>query len=456
MIEFDTTNAFAHRVGPHGLTDQDWTDALSAALPAWDAVEREAAEGKLGFRKLPFQDSSPIAAFARQTAALFENFVVLGIGGSALGTTALASACLHPWWNYAAPEARRAPRLFVLDNVDPEETAGFLDVVLPERTLFNVISKSGETAETSAQLCIFVNALRNRLGDKWRDHLVVTTDPAKGFLRSLVTRENLASFPVPPDVGGRFSALTAVSLLPLAACGVDPQRLLSGAAAVEERGREIALHAAALYTALYRKGKKIAVMMPYSRALRDVADWFRQLWAESLGKRRSLDGRDVFEGQTPVKALGATDQHSQVQLYNEGPNDKLIAFLEVGKFRRPCPIPATFSEETAAFLADRDLGDLLNAEKRGTERALTANQRPNVTFRVEGVTPETVGALLHFFELMTAYAGRMWNVNAYDQPGVEGGKQATFALMGRRGYEDLAAKIRAEEPGEGQRRVERF
>jgi glucose-6-phosphate isomerase len=456
MIEFDFTNATRARIGPHGLSDADWAAALADGRPAFDAVEQDAAAGRLGFRRLPFADPKPVADYARAQAPLFDNLAVLGIGGSALGTTALSSALLHPWWNYADSQARRAPRLFVLDNVDPEEIAGHLEVCLPERTLYNVISKSGETAETTAQLCIFADALRRRLGERWRDHVVVTTDPEKGFLRRLAQRESLASFPVPADTGGRFSALTAVSLLPMALCGVDPSRLLAGARAAEERGREAAFQAACLYTAFYRRGRSIAVMMPYSRALRDVADWFRQLWAESLGKRKSLDGRDVYEGQTPVKALGATDQHSQAQLYNEGPNDKLVAFLEVAGFRRECPVPPAFEGDTANFLAGRDIGELLNAEKKGTERALTAAGRPNVTFRLQGVTPETAGALLHFFELMTAYAGRLWNVNAFDQPGVEAGKHATFALMGRKGYEKLAEEIRAGEPADGQRKTVSF
>jgi glucose-6-phosphate isomerase len=455
MLEFDYTNAMASRVGEHGLSETEWASALAIGRPAFEAVEKDAAAGKLGFRNLPKQDVGEIARIAK-TASGFENLAVLGIGGSALGTTALASALLHPWWNFAAPEARRAPRLFVLDNVDPEEIAGFLEISLPERTVYNVISKSGETAETAAQLMIFVSALKKRLGDRWREHVIVTTDPEKGFLRGLARREKLPVLPVPPDVGGRFSALTAVSLLPLATCGVDPQRLLAGAATVEEKGREAAFKAAVLYTALYRKGKKIAVMMPYSRSLRDFADWFRQLWAESLGKRKSLDGRDVYEGQTPVKALGATDQHSQAQLYNEGPNDKLIAFLEVSRFRRPCPIPPSFEDDTCKFLGGKDLGDLLHAEKKGTERALTANKRPNITFRLEGVTPETAGGLIHFFELMTAYAGRLWNVNAFDQPGVEAAKLATFALMGRTGYEKLAKEIQSEIPAETAVRVEKI
>ena len=199
--------------------------------------------------------------------------------------------CSIPGGISLAVEARRAPRLFVLDNVDPEEIAGHLEVVLPERTLYNVISKSGETAETTAQLLVFVDALKKRLGDRWREHVVVTTDPAKGFLRSLATREKLASFPVPPDVGGRFSALSPVSLLPLAACGVEPGRLLAGAAVARAGG----VQAAALYSAPPPQGQKICVMMPYSRARESPTGS-----ASSGGvavARHSLDGREVLRGR---------------------------------------------------------------------------------------------------------------------------------------------------------------
>ena len=424
MLQFDFTNAMAERVGAHGLTENEWTAALGAALPAYDAVERDAAAGRLGFRKLPAQDTRALAEYARHTASLFENLIVLGIGGSALGTTALASALLHPWWNFAAVEARRAPRLFVLDNVDPEEIAGHLEVVLPERTLYNVISKSGETAETTAQLLVFVDALKKRLGDRWREHVVVTTDPAKGFLRSLATREKLASFPVPPDVGGRFSALSPVSLLPLAACGVEPGRLLAGAAVAEEKGREAAFKAAALYSAPTARAEDLRHDAVLARPR--VADWFRQLWRSRCSAALAGRPRGV-EGQTPVKALGrrtSTRRHALQQ----GPNDKMIAFLEVGRFRRPCASRRAGGRHQR--LAGRH-GRPKVAEKRGWAGA-DRERAPQHHVPPRGVTPETVGGMLHFFELMTAYAGRIWNVNAFDQP-VEAAKHATFAPMGRKG-----------------------
>jgi glucose-6-phosphate isomerase len=191
-----------------------------------------------------------------------------------------------------------------------------------------------------------------------------------------------------------------------------------------------------------RRGKRITVLMPYARALREVADWFIQLWAESLGKRLSLSGKVVHTGQTPLRALGATDQHSAVQLFVEGPSNKMFVFVEVERFRHDVEIPALYpDDETTGFLGGHTLGRLLNAEKRGTEVALTEAGRPNYTLRLSSITPDTVGGLLYLMEVQTAFAGLLYGVNAFDQPGVEAGKKAAFALMGRKGYGELRRGI---------------
>jgi glucose-6-phosphate isomerase len=180
----------------------------------------------------------------------------------------------------------------------------------------------------------------------------------------------------------------------------------------------------------------MAVLMPYARALREIADWFIQLWAESLGKKMSLNGKVVHTGQTPIRALGATDQHSVAQLFMEGPNNKVIAFIEVERFRADVEIPPLFpDDDTTGFLGGQSLGKLITAEKRGTEVALTGAGRPNYTLRLSTISPETIGELLYFLEVQTAFAGLLYNINPFDQPGVEAGKKAAFALMGRKGYE---------------------
>jgi glucose-6-phosphate isomerase len=191
--------------------------------------------------------------------------------------------------------------------------------------------------------------------------------------------------------------------------------------------------------------RPIQVLMIYAEALLHLGDWYRQLWAESLGKRVARDGRTVETGQTPVVAIGATDQHSQVQLYMEGPHDKIVTFFEVESFRHEVGIPKRHQGlSSLGYLGGRALGDLLNTEKRGTEIALTEAGRPSFTYRIARITPRALGQLLYLFEFQTALSGELYGVNAYDQPGVTAGKVATYALMGRPGYEKETERLRAE------------
>jgi len=185
-------------------------------------------------------------------------------------------------------------------------------------------------------------------------------------------------------------------------------------------------------------------MMPYSYALKDMADWYRQLWAESLGKRFDLNKREVWVGPTPVKALGATDQHSQVQLYREGPNDKLFTLLQVNNFGRDVKIgPAPDCAPELGFLAGRKMSSLFNNEKKATEYALMESKRPNLTVIFDKVNAYTVGQFIYLYEVTTSFMGDLLDINPYDQPAVELGKEATFALMGKEGYEDFAQKIQS-------------
>lgn len=272
-----------------------------------------------------------------------------------------------------------------------------------------------------------------------REHMLITTDPEKGFLRKLVKEEGFRSLEVPPGVGGRFSVLTPVGLLSAMAEGIDIDELHEGAKdAFEKSMKENILENPAAMIALthylyLNKGKSISVMMAYSNRMIYLMDWYRQLWAESLGKRYNLKGEEVFTGQTPVKALGATDQHSQIQLYNEGPNDKVITFLRVENFDREIVIPETGRAELS-YLARKKLSELLLAEQTGTEEALRENNRPNMRVTFDGLTPYNVGQFFAYYEAATAFMGYLLEINPFDQPGVELGKKITFALMGREGY----------------------
>ena len=415
-------------------------------------LQAEKKAGKLGFAELPGREDAADACVKSACAkkGQFDNFVLLGIGGSALGPIAVHNALRHPHYNLDGRFRNGWPRFFVEDNIDPDHLQALIDLLDVKRTLFNVISKSGGTAETMAQFLIFREMLRATLGDGFARNMVVTTDANAGLMRRIVQMDGYESFAIPANVGGRFSELTPVGLFPAAMTGIDVPALLAGARAMAERCSSDAIRdnpaymdAAVHYLAFTMKHKNISVMMPYSSALRDVADWYRQLWAESLGKKYDISKkRVVHAGQTPVKALGVTDQHSQVQLYAEGPNDKVFTFLAVEKHAAQVPIPECFeNEEGAAYLGGRTVNELFEAERRGTEIAITDAGRPNVTITLPQVDAFNVGALLYLFELETAMSGKLYGINAFDQPGVEAGKLAAYALMGRAGYEELRKKF---------------
>ncbi len=455
-ITFDYTNMLAGAVGArNGITEKRLEKIAPLAEQVHEIVTEERSGGRLPFMDLPYtMDLEEIRKFAAPASKKYENLVVLGIGGSALGMIALQTALNSPFHNLMDAKSRKAPRLFVEDNVDPERIANMLDVIDPAKTLFNVISKSGGTAETMSAFLIARNLIVKKLGaKKLKDHMVATTDVKVGYLRPIVEREGLASFVVPDGVGGRFSVLSAVGLLPAAIMGIDIKGLMDGAAQMDKRCRSgsiyknPALMAAALhYLADTEKGKNIQVMMPYSNALKDMADWFRQLWAESLGKKYSLEGRVVHTGQTPAKSVGATDQHSQLQLYNEGPSDKTVTMLRVEEFRKKLVIPKGYGDLAGvAYLGGHEMGELLNAEQSATEMALTKNRCPNCTINLPSITPETVGQLIYMLEVQTAYAGLFYGINTFDQPGVEEGKISTYALMGRPGFEDRKKEIQKTE-----------
>lgn len=409
-------------------------------------IEARRSAGLLGFFDLPYEKQvvEQIRDFADGIGQANDTIVVLGIGGSALGTIALQNALLKPHWNELDDEARDYfPRLFILDNIDPSTIGALLDRLDPRRTLYNVISKSGTTAETMAQFMIVRERLRAALDDDaYRGHLIFTTDPERGVLRRLGTEEGIAMLPVPANVGGRFSVFSAVGLLPAALAGVDIESLLAGAAAMDERCRTADLHEnpAALFAALQylahnERSAPIHVMMSYTDRLYSVADWFRQLWAESLGKHRDLHGREVFTGPTPIKAQGATDQHSQVQLYIEGPFDKTVTFLAARELPVDLSIPQIYGDvDELAYLGGRTLGELLDAERQATSAALARRGRMNMTLELPRIDAHAVGQLLMLLQIATVYAGSFYGVDPLDQPGVELGKQLTYGLMGRNGF----------------------
>ena len=416
----------------------------------------------MAWTRLPVEQERVVAEVGDIAAHVRENFdafVILGIGGSALGPTAVQAALNHLRYNELPPEAR-GPKLYVEDNIDPERMAALLDVVDLERTCFNIISKSGNTSETMAQYLIISNLLKKYLPDTWTDHLVFTTDAARGNLVAIARAEELKGntirmLVVPDGVGGRFSELSPVGLLAAEVCGIDVEAMLDGARIMDDWCREsdpfknpALLAAGVMYSLMTAKTplKNISVMMPYADSLRFIADWYAQLWAESLGKERAKDGALLPSpvGQTPVKAVGATDQHSQVQLYTEGPNDKVVTFLAVDEYRETVGIPGgALAFPDVSFLTGSTLDALIQAERAATEYALMVSGKPSWTITLPRVDERAVGQLLYFFEMLTAYTGDLLGIDAFDQPGVEEGKNATYGLFGRKGYEYKKAELLA-------------
>lgn len=453
-MRLDYNAMMADVVGAYGITENDITSIEDRIASMQRAMIDKRAAGKMDWRDLPYNQADVVAKIRRYAESVrdrFENFVVLGIGGSALGPMALQTALRHPFYNELPREKRGGwPKFYVADNVDPERLTYLFDVADPTKTLFNVISKSGGTSETMSQFMIIKALLEEKLGaEAAKEHLVVTTDAEKGNLRPICEQEGYESFVIPAGVGGRFSELCPVGLLPAAMTGIDIADVLRGAADCDRRIVEtenVRENAAYMYGILaylaMQKGMNIQVMMPYADSLKLVADWFAQLWGESLGKKYDLAGNVVHVGQTPVKSLGVTDQHSQVQLYAEGPFDKMIVFLGVDRFRETLTIPKIYGDvPSLGFLGGVTQNKLIQTEQAATQYALQKAGKPNMTLSLDEVNAYTMGELLYFFEVATAVCGELLSINTFDQPGVEAGKNATYAMFGRPGYEETKKEL---------------
>jgi len=445
-VTIDYTNALAEASGPGGVPLSELKGLAGRAEEIHRDLVRGRESGELAFFDLPYQNMTRLMKITGKKRADVDNVVVLGIGGSALGARALAGALLPPLHQIACREERNDfPRLFVADNIDPDYFAGLLRRLSLGRTLFIVISKSGGTAETMAQFLIVRDLLISKLGRAgYAERMLAVTDAESGYLRQIADRDGLEWLPAPRGVGGRFSVLSAVGLLPASLCGVDVLGLLRGAAAMDKRTRTPLLfeNPAYLLGALYYLAdtmlkRNVLVMMPYASGLLDLAEWFGQLWAESLGKAFHTDGSAAGTGSTPVRALGATDQHSQVQLYIEGPQDKLITFIKVRRFSEKGRISPQFEDmEGVGYLGGHSLAELISAEQRATERALLKAGRPSVRIEMPALDACAMGQLMYLLETATVFAGGLYRVNPLDQPGVELGKRYAFGMMGRKGFED--------------------
>ena len=414
---------FSDALGPHGLELARYEQYLAKTEDALAGLRGRYADGSLPLLRLPEtrDDLRPLKPIADAYRSKFDDVVLLGTGGSSLGgqtLCALADCGFGP--------RTGAPRLHFFDNVDPHSISAMLDSLALDRVGFLVVSKSGSTAETLTQFLICLNAVQQKMGDAAGNHFTAITEPGDNVLRRLATRLGMNVLDHDPRVGGRYSALSLVGLLPAMIAGLDPIAIREGAASVltpvlegaSPASVEAAIGAAISVGLATENSATTTVVMPYIDRLADFGLWFRQLWAESLGKNG--------QGTTPVNALGTVDQHSQLQLYLDGPRDKMFTVMMLDcAGSGPVVEPALANDEALGYLAGKTMGDLMDAEQRATAQTLISNNRPTRIFNLSSLDEKTMGALMMHFMLETIIAAHLLGVDPFDQPAVEEGKILT-------------------------------
>jgi glucose-6-phosphate isomerase len=434
MIELNFSNMMRDMIGINGLSKKLFEDFRGRVTGAHKHI-KDRFWPELAFMDLPSQDTSGIKNTARYIRETSENFLILGIGGSALGPRAILEA-MSPFNNL-----HKKPKVFIYDNVDPRTLKYIFSLIDLKKTSVNVISKSGSTAETAASFMVLWDEMKKLLGREASERFIITTDPEKGNLRRIVHEEGLKSLILPQGIVGRYSVLSPVGLLLAEVINIDSGELLRGARDINDKCSEPDLWKNPAYlfgTLVYlmheKKQKTINVMVPYADSLKPISEWFCQLWAESLGK----DGKGI----TPYPSVGTTDQHSQLQLWIEGPEDKVVIFIRINDYGVDVKIPAVFKDiEGMSYLSGRTFSELIKAEEEATELALAKAGRPNMTITIPQIDAYHLGQLFHFFELSTAFTGSLLGINPFNQPGVEEGKNLTYGMMGEKGFEQKRKEV---------------
>ncbi len=423
-IKLNIDFCISENIQGNGLEREEmekWTNDGISALKSINSKRWEK-----GFTQLPYQkETIELIKSLEVCNKKWDNVVVIGIGGSSLGTFALFKALKPINYNTFPYNKRGGPRLFILDNPDPELCYSILENIDKEKTIFLVISKSGETIESISNFYIILNFL-----DGIKENILVITTSGKGPLFEIAKSLNLRFLPFPENVPGRYSVLSIVGLLPLYLLNIDISAILKGARDMADFLHEKlekdnpSILSSSILIGLFEKGKRIQVIMPYSSSLFDLGLWYCQLWSESLGKKKG----DFRWGQTPYPALGSVDQHSQLQLWIDGPKDKVISFWEVEKFRKDFTIPELGFKEFS-YLEGKKLSFLLRIEKKATENSLAIDGVPSMTFLIPEISPFFMGQFIYLLELQTVIAGEIIGVNPFDQPGVEYGKKLIKEYM---------------------------
>ena len=429
-------------VGANGIKQERLqTDLAEKFLNVHQKISENGTSASMSFLDLEniYPGLEHVEALARNYRKWVDTVVVIGMGGSSLGTQALCQALLGESWNFLNDASRNhCPKIYFLDNLDPVSTGELLGRINFETTLFNVVSKSGSTAETLALYAVVDEMITKELGsERASEHFLFTTDPVLGSLRQISEERGIESLEIPPEVGGRFSVLSPASLFPASLVGLDIRCIMKGAENSREQCRSPSLKdnkagmiSTLLHVADSEQDRNVHVVMPYCDRLQNFSLWFQQLWSESLGKEQDLSGEVVNSGPTLLNARGAVDQHSQLQLFTEGPEDKVILFLTLRDHGDDIKIPTeNLDMEPFKSFGGVGLGGLLKLEHQATVESLRLVGRPSMTLRLDSLNEQVLGELLMLFMIATVYAGGLYQVNPWDQPGVELSKRLTFEFL---------------------------
>ena len=437
-MKLDYANIISEIIGGKGISTQEIKDASKMLETVKENINEKLKSDYFALQ-LPYtmqMKAADIVETAKKIRENYENFVVVGMGGSSLG-----NQFLHFAFNGIYYNELHTPKIYFLDNVDPESTTALLNHLDLEKTMFNIITKSGSTPETIENFLVITDALKAN-GLDFKEHLIFTTDPEKGLLRELSKKLSIKTFDIPQQVGGRYSVLSPVGLLSGAVEGIDIPVLLRGAELMrikiinsDARNCSALLLPFIQYKMFKEKGININGMFTYSDGLSYLGLWYRQLLSESIGKKLDREGNITNTGITPLAVRGTSDQHSILQLFLEGPFDKLLMLVAPQEYRNDTTINGEVTDaEQATYLKEKNYSELIKSEFLATQAALKKNRRPFVTIQIPEIEEEEIGKLIYMLEYSVIALGEMLNINPIDQPAVELGKKFTYGIMGRNGF----------------------
>ena len=448
-MKFNYGNMLEETIGKHGLPLNSLLESRTSLNQIKKRIQKKINKDyyPLQLPEVMASHLNKIKNTAKKIQENYENFVIVGIGGSSLGNELLHYTINGIYSNDSI--SRKTPRIYFMNNIDPESTQTLLTTLDLKKTMFNVITKSGSTSETMQNLLSITDALKKKnLGLK--KHLIFTTDPEKGLLRKLSHEFSIETFAIHPLVGGRYSVFSAVGLLSAAVEGINIDALLRGAELIKKNITKESnpTHCAALllpliqYKLYKERGVNINTLFIYSDGLSHLGTWYRQLLSESIGKRFTRSEEQIFTGITPIGVRGATDQHSMLQLLMEGPFDKFIIFIAPAKYRKDSSLKGNLiNNKDINYLKNKKASQLIKSEFLATQAAIKTSGKPSVTIEIPEINEEELGKLIYFAEYEVIALGEMLNVDPVNQPAVEFGKQLTYGIMKRKGFEEKNEKI---------------